>query len=318
MKTDVSVVIPAYNERESIPILIDRLAKILTKTKRNWEAILVDDGSTDGTGKAVDELAKTRRVKALHHNRNMGKSVALRTGFENAAGEVIVMLDADLQYAPEDIPKLLEMIDNGYDAVNGWRKNRHDPFTRKVASGVYNFLTRTIFGLEIRDFNSGLKAFRREVVENVGLRSDFHRYILPLAYVLGLKVGEVEIQHFPREHGETKYGSVYRLIPGILDLISLKLQFKFMEKPMTLLGLSGIMLLMLGGFFGGYVVVLKVLYHQPFEHHLAMLMLSVLLIIAGLQSFFFGFLADIFATTRIELLEELRRGKHPTGRKRGH
>jgi len=304
------VIIPAYNEEQSLSELTERTVQVLSSGDFNGEVIIVNDGSTDKTREVADELVKKYKiVKVFHHRRNLGKSVSLRTGFDKARGTIIVMLDADLQYAPEDIPKLIGMINKGYDVVNGWRKSRADSTGRKASSSFYNFLTRQIFGLTIQDFNSGLKAFRREVIDDIettGLRSDFHRYLLPLAHQLGYRVGEIEIQHFPRSYGKTKYGT-RRLILGVLDLISLKLQFLFRERPMTLFGISGISLLLLGGIFGVYVVLLKLLYREPFEHHLALLMLSVLLIIAGLQSFFFGFLADILATFRLELLERMKK-----------
>jgi len=303
------VIIPAYNEDRSLSELTGRAVQVLSSAGFSGEVIIVNDGSTDKTKEVVDELVKKYNiVKAFHHRRNLGKSASLRTGFDKARGTIIVMLDADLQYAPEDIPKLIDMINKGYDVVNGWRKSRADSIGRKASSSFYNFLTRQIFGLTIQDFNSGLKAFRREVIEDIettGLRSDFHRYLLPLAHQLGYRVGEIEIQHFPRSYGKTRYGA-RRLILGVLDLISLKLQFLFRERPMTLFGISGISLLFLGGIFGVYVVLLKLLYREPFEHHLALLLLSVLLIIAGLQSFFFGFLADILATFRLELLERMK------------
>jgi len=304
------VIIPTYNEEQSLSELTERAVQVLSSVGFSGEVVIVDDGSTDKTREVANELMKKYKiVKVFHHRRNLGKSASLRTGFDNARGTIIIMLDADLQYAPEDIPKLVGMISKGYDVVNGWRKSRADSTGRKASSSFYNFLTRQIFGLTIQDFNSGLKAFCREVIDDIettGLRSDFHRYLLPLSHQLGYRVGEIEIQHFPRSYGKTKYGT-RRLILGVLDLISLKLQFLFRERPMTLFGISGISLLLLGGIFGVYVVLLKLLYREPFEHHLALLMLSVLLIIAGLQSFFFGFLADILATFRLELLERMKK-----------
>ncbi|MEM3088296.1 MAG: glycosyltransferase family 2 protein, partial [Candidatus Bathyarchaeia archaeon] len=175
------MIIPAFNEEQSLSELTERVVQILSNAGFSAEVIIVNDGSTDGTREVADALTKKYEiVKVFHHRRNLGKSASLRTGFDKARGAIIVMLDADLQYAPEDIPKLVGLINKGYDVVNGWRKSRSDSLGRKVSSSFYNFLTRQIFGLTIRDFNSGLKAFRREVVEDIettGLRSDFHRYL---------------------------------------------------------------------------------------------------------------------------------------------
>ncbi len=306
----ITVIIPAYNEEESLPILVKRLRTLREEGKINGDILIVDDGSTDRTGDIAEELAKgTSYIGVVRHRRNFGKSAAIRTGIPRCTGDYIVVMDADLQYAPEDIPKLVLALDNGLDAVNGWRKNRQDSWIRKVPSGIYNSVSRFVFDLKVHDYNSGLKAFRREVLEKIGLRSDLHRYVLPLVHQMGFRVGEVEVRHFPRRFGETKYGSPVRFILGVLDLISLRLQFTFLERPMTMFGLTGILLSFLGGIFGLYVISLKVFYGEPFGHHMALVQLSALLILTGIQSFFFGFLADILATTRVELLNLVEKGR---------
>ncbi len=305
-----TVLIPAYNEEESLPILVKKLQTLRKEGKIEGDILIVDDGSTDRTGDIAEELAKeTSFIGVVRHRRNLGKSAAIRTGIPRCTGDYIVIMDADLQYTPEDIPKLVLALDNGLDAVNGWRKNRQDSWIRKVPSGIYNSVSRFVFDLKVHDYNSGLKAFRREVLENIGLRSDLHRYVLPLVHQMGFRVGEVEVRHFPRKYGTTKYGSPVRFVLGVLDLISLRLQFTFLERPMTMFGLTGILLSFLGGLFGFYVISLKVLYQEPFGHHMALVQLSALLILTGIQSFFFGFLADILATTRIELLNLLEKGR---------
>jgi glycosyltransferase involved in cell wall biosynthesis len=305
---ELTVLIPAYNEEDALPILIGRLQRLRKEGLVEGDILIVDDGSTDRTGEIAEKLAeKDNLVKVFRHRRNLGKSAAIRTGIPWCRGKYVVIIDADLQYTPEDIPKLVSALDAGLDAVNGWRKNRQDPWVRKFPSAIYNLVSQLIFGLKVHDYNSGLKAFRREVLERISFRSGLHRYVLPLAHQMGFKVGEVEILHFPREYGRTKYGSPVRFILGVFDLISLRLQLAFLERPMTLFGLTGILLSFLGGILGLYVISLKVLYREPFGHHMALVQLSALLVLTGLQSFFFGFLADILATTRIELLDLVER-----------
>lgn len=304
----LTVLIPAYNEEEALPILVGRLQGLRKEGLIEGDILIVDDGSTDRTGEIAEKLAeRDDLVKVLRHRRNLGKSAAIRTGVSGCRGEYVVIIDADLQYAPEDIPKLVSALDAGLDVVNGWRRNRQDPWMRKFPSAIYNLVSQLVFGLKIHDYNSGLKAFRREVLERISFRSDLHRYVLPLAHQMGFKVGEIEIHHFPREYGKTKYGSPLRFILGLLDLISLRLQLAFLERPMTLFGLTGILLSFFGGILGLYVIFLRLLYREPFGHHIALVQLSALLVLTGLQSFFFGFLADILATTRIELLDIMER-----------
>ncbi len=300
------MLIPAFNEEDSLPILVARLRKLIKEGTIDGDILIVDDGSTDRTGEVAEKLARRdRSVGVVRHRRNLGKSQALRTGIPRCTGDYIVIIDADLQYAPEDIPRLVSALDEGFDVVNGWRRKRRDSWVRKLPSAVYNMVSRLVFDLQVNDYNSGLKAFRREVLERISLRSDLHRYMLPLAHQTGFRVGEIEIQHFPRRYGSTKYGSPIRFVLGLFDLISLRLQFAFLERPMTLFGLTGILLSFLGALFGLYVVSLKILYREPFGHHMALVQLSALLILTGIQSFFFGFLADILATTRIELLSAM-------------
>jgi len=306
----VTVLVPAYNEEESLPLLVERLSSIFREGGIDGEILIIDDGSTDRTGEIAEKLAqKDSRIIAVGHRRRLGKSAAIRTGIPRCRGEYIVLMDADLQYTPEDIPKLISTLEEGYDVVNGWRKDRQDSWLRKLPSGIYNLVSRLVFDLQVHDYNSGLKAFRREVLDRMSLRSDLHRYLLPLAHQMGFRVGEVPIRHFPRRYGKTKYGSSLRFLLGLFDLISLRLQFTFLERPMTMFGLTGILLSFLGALFGLYVIMLKVLYREPFGHHMALVQLSALLILTGLQSFFFGFLADILATTRIELLSHMETGK---------
>jgi len=296
----LSIVVPAYNEEKALPTLIERLVQMLKENNIQGEIIIVNDCSTDETGKIAEELGKKyANIRVLHHRRRREKTAALHTGFENASEDILVMIDADLQYAPEDLPKLLRKIQQGYDVVNGWRKHRNDPLLKKIPSSIYNFVSRVSFGMNIHDFNSGFKVLRREVLEDLNLRKGHHRFLLNIAHHKGYRVGEVEIQHFPRELGKTKFGSS-RMFWGFFDLIALRFQLAFTERPMALFGLSGVILSLLGFIAGAYVLALRILFNEPFDRHFALLLLSSLLIIAGIQSFLFGFIADMIASLKFE------------------
>jgi len=303
----LSVVIPAYNEERTLPILVNRLIQTFRENDFIGEIIIVDDGSTDETGKIAEELCKKHEnLRVFYHKRRMGKTAALHTGFENASGDNLAMIDADLQYAPEDLPKLLTKIHQGLDVVNGWRKHRKDSILKKIPSSVYNFISRVSFGMKIHDFNSGFKAFKREVLEDLNLRKGNHRFLLNLAHHRGYRVGEAEIQHLPRKQGKTKYG-LSRMFWGLFDLVALRLQLAFTERPMALFGLSGIILSFLGFIAGMYVIALRILFNEPFGQHFALLLLSALLMIAGIQSFLFGFIADMIADLRSEQEKKYKR-----------
>ncbi len=296
----ISVIVPVYNEERNLPTLVERLAKTFETNNVDGKIIVVSDGSEDETRKVALELAKNHsNLRILSHRTRKGKSAALHTGFMNASGDILAMIDADLQYAPEDLPKLVEKIRQGYDVVNGWRKHRHDSIFKKIASSVYNRISRISFGLRLHDFNSGLKMFKREVIQDLNLRKGQHRFILHLAQYEGYRVGEVEIQHFRRRHGKTKFGTS-RMFWGLFDLISLRLQLAFTERPMALFGLSGIILSFLGFVAGAYVIALRILFSEPFGRHFALLLLSTFLLIAGIQSFLFGFIADMIADLKSE------------------
>jgi glycosyltransferase involved in cell wall biosynthesis len=289
---ELSVIVPAFNEEQSLPSLVERLTKTFKENNIDGEIIIVNDGSTDKTQEIASDLSrKFKNIMVIRHNRRKEKTAALHTGFNNASGKLLAMIDADLQYAPEDLTKLLDKINEGYDIVNGWRKNRKDSILRKMPSSFYNFVSRFSFGMKIHDFNSGLKIFKREVFEELELRIGTHRYLLNIAHHKGYRVSEVEIQHFPRKQGKSKYGAS-RMFWGLFDLIALRLQLAFTERPMALFGLSGIILSLLGFITGSYVLALRIVYNEPFDEHFALLLLTVLLIIAGIQTLLFGFIAD--------------------------
>lgn len=296
----ISIIVPMYNEEESIKTLVYGLKSVMENYGNQFEIILIDDGSSDKTGEITKELAVGFDfLKVFHHSVNKGKTAAIKTGLRYSSGEILVLIDADLQYEPKDIPKLIELINEGFDVVNGWRDRRKDPITKKFSSRTYNFLTRKLFGVKIHDYNSGLKAFKREALKKMPLLKGQHRYMLVLAKHCNLRIGEIKVQHCERTYGKSKYG-IKRLFCGITDLMVLRLELTFMERPMLLFGGLGLLMITLGVALMIYQLILQVAYAIPF-HIRPLLLLSTSFIIAGVQFFSLGFLADILTVLREEL-----------------
>jgi len=297
----ISVLVPCLNEENTVRLLAERLKQTLDgHPDVQWEVIFVDDGSTDETGSIIDQLStEFPWVKAYHHSTTKGKSAAIMNGFYHAKGDVIILLDADLQFFPEDIPTILsEMFKKGLDIVNGWRKRRKDPFSRRAASRLFNSFASSLFGLKVHDYNCGIKGLKREVLESIRLRKGYHRYILALAKHRGYRIGEVVVQHAPRSFGKSRYRTG-RLFTGFIDLMALKLQLMFLERPMSLFGVLGAAIFLLGLISGGYLVWLWFLEGGIGSRPL--LSLTVLLLIAGIQFFSFGFLADAIASLKADV-----------------
>jgi len=221
-KVDVSVIVPFFNEAGTLKYVIKRVEKALQKVSSNYEVIMVDDGSSDGSGGIADQLVKENdKLKVKYHPKNLGKSAALNTGFKVAKGKYAAFIDADMQYEPMDIPMLLKPLKAGYvDAVNGWRKKRIDPPTKIIPSKIFNLLTSMFFGIKLHDWNCGLKAFKKEAIKNIYLSRNQHRFLIALIAQKGYKIGEVVIKHYARERGQSKYG-FKRLFQGFHDLIVL-------------------------------------------------------------------------------------------------
>lgn len=311
---EVSIIVPAFNEEENVFPLLEKLAEVVgnmeggtrsskadaLRTSHSWEVILVDDGSTDGTfQKALEGSKKYPFLKIVRHSRNQGKTEALLSGYDSSSGEILVLFDADLQYLPSDIPKLVEKIQGGFDLVCGFRKGRYQkPFVTKI----YSLLSRWLFRIPVRDQNS-VKAFRRKILEEIPLRKDWHRYLVALAHTQGFKIGEVEVELHPRLYGEGKYGGAGRVIIGLLDLIVVKFQISFMKKPMLLFGSLGLFSLLLGFLTGLLALYLRIFQSFGFR---PLLYLVVLLISSGLLLFALGFLAEILSglTERISRIEK--------------
>jgi glycosyltransferase involved in cell wall biosynthesis len=307
----VSVIIPAFNEGESLTRLTHRLVKTFTESHIKGEVIIVNDGSSDKTGVVADNLKEAIKcVRVLHHRRQLGKTAAIRTGFHSAKGDLIVIIDADEQYDPEEIPGLIApLLNNHEDLVNGWRKNRRDPLTRILASRIYNWIVRLMFHTKVADNNSGLKAIRREVLETLmpQLRTNIHRYLIPLAEYYGFRVREIPVSHNPRVAGRSKYASLGRLITSPIDLLGLKIVLVFKDRPMILFGVSGVATFITGSGVAVYLLISKYLFGEMLTAHLPLLILSLLLIITGMLLFMLGFLASMIASLHAETEETLQK-----------
>jgi len=289
----LSVVIPAYNEEENVPILYEKLKKVLDGLGQDYEIIFVDDGSTDGTYQRLKQLAeKDSRLKIIRFKRNYGQTAAMSAGFEHAKGNVIITLDADLQNDPEDIPLLLEKLEEGYHVVSGWRKDRKDPFlSRKLPSMVANWLISKITGVHLHDYGCTLKAYRAEVVKDLELFGDMHRFLPALTKRGGAKITEVVVRHHPRMFGRSKYG-IGRTVRVLLDIMLVKFLNEYINKPLYMFGSVGFLLLGLGLFSLFYLIFLKLFLEEPIGRR-PLLTLSVLLILAGIQLISTGLLAEL-------------------------
>jgi len=296
---DLSVVIPVFNEEENLLELYGKLKGVLERIGRNYEIIFVDDGSMDRSFEILKSIHEIdRRVKVIRFRKNFGQTAALSAGFDHAKGKIIVTMDADLQNDPEDIPLLLGKIEEGYDVVSGWRADRKDPISKKIPSRISNWLASKLTGLKLHDFGCTLKAYRKEIIKNVRLYGDHHRYIPALASWQGAKIAEVKVRHHPRKHGKSKYG-FKRLLRGFLDLIVVKFLVDYSTRPMHFFGILGL-LLILGGFILGLSLVIeRFLFHISLSDR-PLLLLAVLLIIVGLQFLMIGLIGELVIRTYFE------------------
>ncbi len=303
-KVEVSVIVPARDEEENIPVLMDQFAEMLSQSGLNCEVILVDDGSTDKTYQVSLECAKSRPfLRTARHKRNRGITDSLITGFGLARGNIYVFFPADLQYLPREIPKLVEKMEEGYQIVTGWKVGEYE---KRLVSSVYNYLSRRLFKVPVHDLNS-IKAFTREVVDEIPLRRDWHRYMVVLANEKGFNIGEVRVELHPRRFGKTKFG-FWRIPIGILDLVAVKLQLSFVHKPFLLFGSLGGTSLVLGFVVGIVAIILRFGLGRGFR---PLLYLVILLTLGGLSLFALGFLAEMLAgiSERIGRLERKTSGR---------
>lgn len=296
---DISVVVPLYNEVESIGELQSWIADVMNKNSFSYEIIFVDDGSKDGSWDLIEQMAaESPAVKGVKFKRNYGKSAGLNVGFKEAAGDVVITMDADLQDSPDEIPGLYRMVmDDGYDLVSGWKKKRHDPISKTLPSKFFNRITRWISGIKLHDFNCGLKAYKKVVIKEIEVYGEMHRYIPVIAKWAGYnKIGEKVVEHRKRKYGITKFG-FERFINGFLDLLSITFVTRFGKKPMHFFGAIGTIFFIGGGLISLWLILDKIfkwnaqrnITDQP------IFFLALLAMIIGTQLFLSGFLAEMIS-----------------------
>jgi glycosyltransferase involved in cell wall biosynthesis len=301
-KLDISVVVPLYNEEESLPELCEWIARVMDENKFSYEVLLIDDGSTDHSWEVIEKInAANNHIKGIRFNRNYGKSAALNTGFDSCIGDVIITMDADLQDSPDEIPELFRMIrKDRFDLVSGWKKERFDPLSKTIPTKLYNFVTRQISGIPLHDMNCGLKAYRKEVVKAVDVYGEMHRYIPVMAKWNGFKkIGEKVVQHRPRKYGTTKFG-LERFIFGPLDLLSITFVTKYKKRPMHFFGTLGILSFLMGFILTLYVIAEKIYAIYIIKSHgfrditdKPSFYLALVAIIVGVQLFLTGFIGEM-------------------------
>lgn|SRR5690606_7516393 len=300
---DISIVVPVYNEEESLPELADWIGKVMAENDYSYELIFINDGSTDASWEVIRRLAIDNiAIKAVGFTRNYGKSAALDVGFNKAQGRVVITMDADLQDSPDEIPALYEMItQQDFDVVSGWKKKRHDPITKTIPSRFFNGFTRLMSGIKLHDFNCGLKAYKKKVVKNIHIYGEMHRYIPLIANWSGFgKIGEKEVEHRPRKYGYTKFG-LERFVNGFLDLISVSFVNRYKKNPMHFFGSLGSLSFLSGFAITTFLIFEKVrglreglrvreITDQP------LFFLAIAAVIIGVQLFLTGFLAEMMTS----------------------
>jgi glycosyltransferase involved in cell wall biosynthesis len=294
---DVSVVVPIKDEVESLPHLLDAIASTFQGCDLSYEIICVDDGSIDGSPQLLKEKAQSRSdLKSVILRRNYGQTAAMAAGFNHASGKIIVTLDADLQNDPADIPMLLAKLEEGYDMVSGWRQKRQDKaLTRLLPSKIANWLIRRITGVRIHDYGCSLKAYRAELVADMNLYGELHRFLPALAYIEGARIAEMPVRHHARKFGQSKYG-LSRTFRVMMDLLTIAFMKTFLTRPMHVFGLLGLSSIFSGGAIGLYLTFVKFVFHEDIGDR-PLLILAVLLLVTGVQLFCFGLLAEVLMRT---------------------
>ena len=294
---NVSVVVPIKNEVDSLPHLIEAIATTLTTSQISYEIICVDDGSTDGSAALLKQQAQTRTdLKAVILRRNYGQTAAMAAGFNYACGKSIVTLDGDLQNDPADIPQLLAKLDEGYDLVGGWRQKRQDAaLTRLLPSKIANLLIGRITGVKLHDYGCSLKAYRSELVADMNLYGELHRFLPALAYIEGARITEMPVRHHARRYGQSKYG-LSRTFRVLMDLLTISFMKTFLTRPMHVFGLGGLVCISIGTLLGVYLTFLKLGLGQSIGNR-PLLILAVLLLVTGVQLFSFGLLSEVLMRT---------------------
>jgi len=287
----VSIVIPLFNEEESLKPLLNEIKKSVRTFNTDHEIVFIDDGSTDNSYKIIKEFARfDKKIKFISFRKNYGKSAALQVGFRHITGDVVITMDADLQDDPAEISNLLEKLEEGYDLVSGWKRKRYDPFVKRHSSKFFNYVTRVLTGIKIHDFNCGLKAYRSEVVKNLKVHGELHRYIPVLADWQGFTITEIPVKHHPRRYGKTKFG-ISRFFKGFVDLITVIFTTRYIARPLHLFGFLGALSFIFGFIISAYLsyewFLGKPLSNRP------LLFFGMLLIIVGVQFFSMGLLGEL-------------------------
>ncbi|MEL6629577.1 MAG: glycosyltransferase family 2 protein [Bacteroidota bacterium] len=291
---NISVVIPLYNEDESLPPLIEWIHKVMMENQFTYEVVFVDDGSRDKSWSVIEALAQDYpAVRGIRFQRNYGKSAALQKGFETAEGEVIITMDADLQDSPDEIPELYRLIvEEGYDLISGWKKKRYDPISKTIPSKFFNYITRVVSGIKLNDFNCGLKSYRKDVVKAIEVYGEMHRYVPLLAKWAGFdNIGEKEVEHRARQYGKSKFG-LNRFINGFLDLISIVVVQKYLKKPMHFFGAWGMVFTLIGAADLLYLAAVKIL-DGELGNRLPAIAFGSVMFISGILLFSTGLLAEL-------------------------
>jgi glycosyltransferase involved in cell wall biosynthesis len=301
----ISVVVPVHDEQDTVEELFEELRAALDPLGAEWEVLYVDDGSTDGTFSALTRLHdREPGVRIVRLRRNFGKATALAAGFAQAAGDVIVTIDGDLQDDPAEIPRLLAKLDEGFDLVSGWKTRRRDPWRRRIVSKVFNSVTGRISGLRLHDLNCGLKAYRAEVLRGLRLYGELHRFIPVLAHYRGFRVAEVPVNHRPRGHGRSRYG-MERYLRGFFDLLTVTFMGRYRYRPLHLFGGLGLLLGGAGFVLLAYLTVVKLMGHAIGQRPL--LTLGVLLVVVGIQLFSLGLVGELVTSLHEERTSDRER-----------
>ncbi|TVQ07318.1 MAG: glycosyltransferase [Leptolyngbya sp. DLM2.Bin27] len=294
---ELSVVVPVYNEYDSLPALVTAIVGVLDPRGQSYEILGVDDGSTDGSCDRLRELAQQYpQLRAVILRRNYGQTAAMAAGFDHAQGQVVVTMDGDLQNDPADIPRLLERLDEGYDLVSGWRKHRQDnTLTRLIPSKIANWLIGGVTGVELHDYGCSLKAYRAEVIRDLNLYGELHRFLPALAFIEGARITEIPVSHHARRFGRSKYG-LGRTLRVVMDMLTVYFMKKFLTRPMHVFGSLGLFSMAAGVILGIYLTLVKILADQDIGDR-PLLVLAVVLLLAGIQLFSFGLLAELLMRT---------------------
>lgn len=296
---DISIVVPLYNEDESLTELASGIEAAIS-SQYSYEIIFVDDGSSDTSFQVIKKLsAENENIIGISFSHNYGKSVALQAGFEKVRGKYVVTMDADLQDDPDEVPDMIQMLKDGLDMVSGWKKERFDPISKTVPSKFFNYVTRKAAGIQLHDFNCGLKAYRREVIDNIYLYGELHRYIPMLAKKEGYnRIGEKIVKHHPRKYGKTKFG-LSRFINGFLDLITILFVQRYFQKPMHFFGTFGILLLMVGTGINAYMAILRLFFNIGIGNR-PLLFLGILLMVLGIQLLSTGLIGELININHVK------------------